>query len=300
MTHGRPYAGTGDYRALIAFASDATRRALPAKAEWHPGDIVWQLAPVDTAQPLEAIRLWSRGHDIVGVTWSEDVYTRVATRERGDVELLDEMLAAVESGVAVGETVVTVAYDDDDGRTRLLEKRGYQRIDRGAVHLRRDLRSLVPPVVLPGRLRFMDAREFAVEARVALHVDAWSHLEHLGLAAKSAFDRTRYLRIAASPVYRKELDVVLVNEVGEYVSGATCWSDAPSGVGLTEPVGTRFAARGRGYSRAVNLECIRRMQAFGMRTAVIQTADFNHAAQATYRSCGYELVARDSWWAKRV
>jgi hypothetical protein len=300
MTVSRRYAGTADYRALLAFASDATRRALPAKAEWHPGDVAWQLVPVDTTQPYDGIRLWVRGNDIVGVVWTEDAYTRIGARERGDAALIDDMLGATESRVGVGDTVLTAAFDDDEQRVTLLERRGYRRLERGSVHLQRDLRTSIPRYVLPGGFRFLDAKAFSIDQRVALHVDAWSHLEHLGLDATSSFDRTRYLRMAASPVYRTELDIVLVNERGAYVSGATGWSDAPSGVGLTEPVGTAFAARGRGYSRAVNMEAIRRLQAFGMRTAVIQTADFNRAAQATYRSCGYELVARDHWWAKRI
>ena len=45
---------------------------------------------------------------------------------------------------------------------------------------------------------------------------------------------------------------------------------------------------------------VRRMQALRMHTAVIQTADFNLAVQATYHGCGYELVDRDHWWAKRL
>jgi hypothetical protein len=228
-------------------------------------------------------------------------FARVVTRAVDDPPLVEAMFEHCEAHRR-GEVFVTVAFDTDARRLDVLRARGYRRLEHGSVHLQRDLRgeTVRSPQLPSGGFRFVDGRAFDVAERVALHVDAWSHLAHLGIDATSSFDRSRFEQLASSPVYRPELDIAVAAPDGTYASGATCWVDRASGVGLTEPVGTRFAWRGKGLSRAVNLEGVRRLQALGMHTAVIQTADFNLAAQATYRSCGYELVDRDHWWAKRL
>src|SRR5262245_19815435 len=301
MTSHRPYRGEADYRARIAFASEQTRAQLPSKSEWHPGDIVWQLAGVDVHEHNDAIELWWHGTELRGVVWWEETFARIVAHAADDSLLVEAMFDYCEAH-GRGEVFATVAFDTDERRLELLRARGYRRIDRGSVHLQRHLRdeTVLPPRLPSDDLRFVDGHNFDVDERVAMHVDAWSHLEHLGIDATSSFDHVRFLRLASSPVYRPELDIAVVSPDGTYISGATCWVDAASGVGLTEPVGTRVEWRGKGLSRAVNLEGVRRMQELRMHTAVIQTADFNLSAQATYLGSGYVLVDRDHWWAKRL
>src|SRR5262245_29875871 len=186
MTSHRPYRGEEDYRTLIAFAAEHTRTQLPAKSEWHPGDVVWQLAAVDVLEPNDAIELWWQGTELRGVVWWEEMFARVVARAADDSLLVEAMFDHCEAR-ARGEVLATVAFDTDERRLELLRARGYRPLDRGSVHLRRDLRGeTVPPPRLPSDgFRFVDGRTFDVDERVAMHVDAWSHLAHLGIDATS-------------------------------------------------------------------------------------------------------------------
>ena len=60
-----------------------------------------------------------------------------------------------------------------------------------------------------------------------------------------------------------------------------------NGVGLFEPVATHPDFRGKGLGKAVMAEGLRRMQAAGMRRAVLGFDPTNVAALALYTSLGF-------------
>ncbi|MBW2281205.1 MAG: GNAT family N-acetyltransferase [Deltaproteobacteria bacterium] len=304
----RAYAGRADLDGLIAFASRTLAARWPAYSYWHPGDVAWMLYPT-ADQPNPAIRLWLDGDSVAGVAWFyAPLFVRIdACPEAGDA-LLDEMLDWAEryrvESAGEGEaklTLSTLSFESDRERIAVLEKRGYRKITRGDVMMRRSLETPIAESVLPDGMRIRDCVDVDLEERAAAHRDAWSHLAHLGMPdVESGFTLDRYRALREAPLYRPDLYLVVETGDGRYAACLIGWADEPSGVGLIEPVGTRDAYRRQGLARALNLEVLHRQRALGLRHAQIGTTNFNDRAEATYLSCGFEIVERDRYWLKQV
>jgi ribosomal protein S18 acetylase RimI-like enzyme len=115
----------------------------------------------------------------------------------------------------------------------------------------------------------------------------------------SAATIENYRRLRNAPIYDPELDVVLEDASGRFVAYCIGWLDMANRFGHFEPVGCRPAFTGRGYARAVVIECMRRMQARGMHTALVSTASVNQPARALYQSCGFVEADRAYHYTKR-
>lgn len=70
-------------------------------------------------------------------------------------------------------------------------------------------------------------------------------------------------------------------------SACTIWFDEGNGVGLFEPVATHPDFQGKGLSKAVMAEGMRRMKAAGMKRAIVGFDPNNAAALALYTSMGF-------------
>lgn len=126
----------------------------------------------------------------------------------------------------------------------------------------------------------MQGSEVSAEARVGLHQEVWQS-EKVTLEA--------YQRLQAAPLYRPDLDVLVVADSGEPAAYAIGWYDPGSCTGQIEPVGTHSAFRRRGLGKALIREVTRRMAALGAGKVTIGTYEKNVAAAALYQSAGYML-----------
>src|SRR5438477_11036855 len=88
------------------------------------------------------------------------------------------------------------------------------------------------------------------------------------------------------PGYTPELDLVALTADGTFASYCICWLDPVNKIGEFEPVGTHSAFRGRGLGKAVMLEGLRRLKAFGMQTAIVCSLGNNEASKRLYESLG--------------
>ena len=109
-----------------------------------------------------------------------------------------------------------------------------------------------------------------------------------------------YRRLRAAPLYDPELDVVLEDEAGRFLSYCIGWVDTANLIGHFEPVGCRPDSTGRGYARAVTLEGMRRMRARGLHTALVGTESVNERARVLYPSCGFVEVDRAHYYVKEL
>ncbi len=309
MRDARGYAGAPDLDRLLEFTRRALAARWPGTTGWHVGDVIWMLGGRHE-HPNGDLRLWMESGDLVGIGWLQDpLHLRFDLRAdlEGDSALLDEILAWGERrararpGPTDGPHFSTWARESEASRAEALTSRGYARSERGDVYLRRSLETPVPAPPLPAGMRLADCVDVDLDERVDAHRDAWSHLEHLGLPhARSSFTPEVYRGLRAAPLYDPQLDLVIETEDRVIASCAIGWADHQNAVGLFEPVGTRYAHRGRGLARAVNLEGLRRFRERGLRWASVGTALHNHAAHATYRACGFEMVDRGHYWVKRL
>jgi mycothiol synthase len=96
------------------------------------------------------------------------------------------------------------------------------------------------------------------------------------------------LHFMDSPGYDPELDLAAVSTSGQFGAFAMAWIDPISQTGQFEPVGTDPRVRRMGLARATLLEGLRRLQARGMKRAIVMTDTGEEAAVALYKSIGFK------------
>jgi GNAT superfamily N-acetyltransferase len=96
-----------------------------------------------------------------------------------------------------------------------------------------------------------------------------------------------YAQFIGSAVYDGERDLFVRSPDGRGASACGIWFDPVNAVGLFEPVATHPEFQGMGLGKAVMAEGMRRMQAAGMRRAVVGFDPNNTAARALYTSMGF-------------
>jgi ribosomal protein S18 acetylase RimI-like enzyme len=100
-------------------------------------------------------------------------------------------------------------------------------------------------------------------------------------------DYARFMRL---PGYHRDLDVVAVAPDGVIAAYVMGWIDPVNKIGDFGSVGARPAYRRQGLTRAVLLECLRRMQAYGMERVCVSTGTRNTPAINLYESIGFRIV----------
>jgi mycothiol synthase len=306
----RTYSGAQDLNHLIKFAERATAARMPRSTYLKPGDIVWAMYNVDRS---DDVRLWFDADDLAAYAMFEaplHVDFDVRPDRPIDGELLDAILAWAEERrrivglgaripkayAMLGEGVLsTKVLVSDFERSSTLERRGYSRVDRFGVLYEQSLidAAIDPPRLADGlRLRHVTDNDFA--ERVDLHRDAWS------VWGPSSATVENYRRLRAASLYDPELDVILEDSRGRFLSYCVGWLDYVNAVGHFEPVGCRPASTGRGYARAVIIEGLRRMRSRGMHIALVATESVNAPAMRLYSACGFVEVDRAYHFTKRL
>jgi len=306
----RAYAGSADLDRLIDFAQNATGACWPRSTYMKAGDVVWMMF-TPGFDPATNIRFWSDDDGLVAYAWFEPPLTvdfDIRPGASPDDSLADEILRWAEERrrsltetipkayAMLGEnTLSTKALDSDPGRVSLLNRNGYSRTDRFHVLYSRSL--VEAPIAQPdldAGLRLRHATDADLDARVDVHRDAWS------VWGKSKVTVDTYRRLRSAPIYDPELDVVLEDAAGKFLSYCIGWRDAANGIGHFEPVGCRPDFAGRGYARAVTIEGLRRMQARVLHTALVGTESINQRARVLYPSCGFVEVDRAHYYVKQL
>ncbi|MCJ7551113.1 MAG: GNAT family N-acetyltransferase [Anaerolineae bacterium] len=105
-----------------------------------------------------------------------------------------------------------------------------------------------------------------------------------------------YLEIQHCPLYRRDLDLVIVAPNGDLASFTTVWFDDVTRSAYFEPVGTYLLYHRRGLARAVMTEGLRRAQHLGATVAFV--GGYSVAANALYDAVMGPEYARSERWSK--
>lgn len=297
----RPYRDDDDYWRMRRFLQRGWQTPGRVCGLFHVGDLTWQrfmYAP-DVFNPAERIALWERPDgELVGFAWyyakATELAMQIDPRFAGSDErwrIADEMLAWAEERRAAdplaGDRKLAVAeVEVDTAFAAFIQRRGFAAADEDLILVNRQaLTAPVPVPDLPEGFVVRPVRDLDDEIvqRVEIHREVW---------APSRFTVEGYRQLRSSPAYDPELDLVAVAPDGTFAAYTIVWHDEVNRTGLFEPVGAREAFRGRGLTKAVMREGLRRLQAHGCVEAHVGVMEQNPAARGLYRSAGFEPVDR--------
>jgi len=248
--------------------------------------------------PQEHIRLW---HDDEGTLVS---YAILGEDPSFDFQVLPqyEWIGIESEAVAWAETclahlreqdpnrwnsdIVSGARQDNVQRIAFLEQYGFRYSGKFAeVNMLRSLKDLIPEALVPTDY---EIRAFVGEedlsSRAAAQREVWKPWTVGNVTDEN------YTRLMQLPGYHRDLDVVAVMSDGIIAAYANGWVDFVNKIGDFGPVGARPAYRQRGLTRAVLLEGMRRMQAYGMNRVCVSTTVTNIPALRLYESVGFKVV----------
>jgi mycothiol synthase len=134
------------------------------------------------------------------------------------------------------------------------------------------------------QIRPLDGKS-EVDAYVALHRAVFQ-----SESMTSAW-RERTLR---HPAYQPELDLVLLDTEQQLAGFCIGWF-APQGQdkqpsGQIEPMGIRSDVRGRGFGKALLIECLYRLRSAGATSLFVETDNYRDAAFRHYQAVGFEVM----------
>jgi GNAT superfamily N-acetyltransferase len=112
------------------------------------------------------------------------------------------------------------------------------------------------------------------------------------------FEDGWYYNIQRAPLYRRDLDLVVVAPDGTLAAFCTIWYDDVTRTGLFEPVGTAPEHQRRGLGKGILTEGLKRLQELGADMAYV--GSYTESAHALYASVGFETYRILEPWEKEL
>lgn len=293
----RPFAGELDLPPMQAMLMEARSRT----DDWryaHVGEMMWSFFMVAChLNPQEHIRLWHADGKLVGyaILGEDPSFDWQILPEYEWCGIEAEALAWAETRLADlrqrdahrwGGQLVSGARQDHAERIAFLEQHGFRPGGQfSEVNMLRSLSGPIPEGVVPPGCQVRAVAEVGeVSSRAASQREVW----HPWTVGNIGDDD--YAHLMRTPGYQRELDVVAVVPEGVIAAYVNGWLDPVNRIGDFGPVGALPTYRRRGLTRAVLLECLRRMQARGMDRVSVSTGVTNTPALRLYESVGFTIV----------
>lgn len=239
-----------------------------------------------TTDPTKTLELFfGEGGDLRGFTFLDGAWSLIQGLPESAAPVWREMVTSV--AAKAPDKLVVQPHEFDTGQLAALKRAGFaptQTRMLRLVHLAEP--SDLNTVDLPEGFQFADmlSGEVSTEARVKLHQHVWKSEKHT---------EGVFRRMQAAPLYRPDLDLMVVAPSGELACYALGWYDPASRTALMEPVGTHANFRRQGLGKRLILEMTRRMVALGAEKITIGSCESNQASTVLYQSAGYRL---DGYW----
>ena len=205
----------------------------------------------------------------------------------------DEIQAAradVAEAATVAEEPLETWAGDGWSEAAHLESRGWTPTDSLLTQYHQALeREIELPSLPPGYA----VRGLRGPAEIPVRVEV-----HRAAFAPSKLTVEKYEILQRQDHYALERDVVAEAPDGSFAAFTMAWADPVGSIGELEPVGTHPDHQRRGLGRVVTSEALRRLQAAGMRDAIVFSDRSNAASEALYRSVGFREVAIHRRWTR--
>ncbi len=245
---------------------------------------------------LRHIRLWFDGEQLVG-------YAMLGEDPSFDWQVFPayEWCGIEEQAMAWGENLVSELYKEDSQkwggpivsgarqdnnlRCAFLEHFGFHPGGEfSEVNMLRSFNKPIPNYVIPAGFMVRSVSDEDIANRADVQHEVWQPWSVGNVSEKD------YALLMQLPGYQLDLDIIAVAPDGEIASYVNCWIDPVNKIGDFGPVGARSAYRRMGLTRAVLIEGLRRMQAYGMNRVCVSTGVSNTPAKNLYESIGFKTV----------
>jgi len=273
----------------------------------HTGDLKWWLYyPAEPFRWLESIFLWYRpdGELLAWVFFSLkyrsfDLFVQPALHATCEHEAMlgwsVERLTGLVRSLGGQEICTLGVLADDWVQARMLAGLGFVRAQDFMNLLVRPLDGPLPDPAMPDGFSVRPvAGVQEAERRAAA--------SHAAFASPLPFEAycQRYVDFMRSPAYVPEHDLVVASPDGRFAAFCIIWTDPLNRVGLFEPVGTHPDFQRLGLGKAVMAEGLRRLQAQGMRSAIVGAEHDNPAALRLYQSLDFLVVNKICTYARPI
>jgi mycothiol synthase len=302
----RPFRDDGDFWRIRSLSSETYSISGPG---WNWDIRRWDGSRFHNAEPVlnpewqRTVRLWERADGrlagVVNAGGKGWFYLQMHPDDREIIE--EEMIAWAEDNLAEPisggsqRQVYLEVYEYDAPRRRILEKRGYQKMDVETVFRRMRLGSRpVPEVNLASGYSMRPVR----------HTD----LQDCGRMANllnAAFNRTfhnamEFYQFAKhAPSFRQDLHLVAEAPDGSFAAHVAAIYDESNRRGLYEPVCTHPEHRRKNLAQSLMYACLQRLKEIGACELTVETGDMI-PANALYDSTGFTEVYKSYAWCKEV
>lgn len=264
----------------------------------HVGELLFQFFMVAChLNPQEHIRLWHAENTLVGYAvlgedpsfdWQvrpEYEWGGIETEAMAWAEKRRDDLRQRDAQHWSGQ-FVSGARQDNAQRIAFLEQHGFRPgSEFSEVNMLCALDEPIHEGVVPANWCVRAVAEASeIPQRAAVQRAVW-HPWTVGNVSDD--DYAYFMRL---PGYRRDLDIVAIAPDGVIAAYVNGWIDPVNRIGDFGPVGAHPAYRRQGLTRAVLLECLRRMQRHGMNRVSVSTRVSNTPAIRLNESVGFKIV----------
>jgi mycothiol synthase len=250
-----------------------------------------------TDQPwMHDVQLWETADgDLIAAANPEshqDIHLQIhpAYREQLESVMLDWAEDHRQAGCAEGVSCKLEVWVYDDIRRDLLRSRGYTAPGRCYGYKRQ--RPLNEPIDEPVLPEGYTIRSMAGDEDIPGRTLASAKANNLSRPASVE----EFKKLQSAPMYRADLDLLVVAPDGTIAAFATVWFDAVNRIGYFEPVATHPDYQRRGLGKALMNTGLRKLKMLGATDAYLGAAAEGAAARL-YESVGFHITYReDIWW----
>lgn len=295
----RPYDPNVDYLRVYSFLNE-TFQPKGTYINWPPPR--WEYMhfhPNLNLNNLHEIGVWEDGNRILGVANYEDDLQDVYFQVHPFYPyLLNEMVLYAEKHLYSRQEgkkglIRIFANDFDNTLLEILQNRGYQKIETHPEYYGISeflLDESIPHVLLPDGFRLKSLADDNNLSKIDRCL--WKGFNHPG-ESPGYHENDRKL-MQSAPNFRKDLNIVIEAENGEFVSYSGVWLIPEHQSAYIEPVATVPEYRRKGLGEAAVMECIRRCGEMGMKRVLVEsTLPF-------YLQIGFKSIFSRFPWAKQL
>lgn len=234
--------------------------------------------------------LWELGGKLIAFTMPDGGFGEAhfcVHPEYDSPTLAEEMLDIAEQYLAEvkpdgSRSFCVWAPEIDKSRHDLFIKRGYRLGDWPETQWNRDLDTAILDAPIPPGFTIRALGDGLELLERCYASGLGFHKGDIKIAVENREDPTWYRNIQTAPLYRRDLDLIVLTNDGSIAAFCTIWFDDVTRSAYFEPVATIPAYQKRGLGKALLTEGLRRLQRMGTLRAFV--SGYSQAANSLYGS----------------